>query len=118
MNIYRHCRISEALGLRNIFELVPDFEYEQVPEDASFCGPSPFKGHRHTEEFKQRISGKGNGMYAKTHTDEARKKISQSKLGKKRKPFSDETRSIMSKNRTGRKRKYLPDGSWTWYYPS
>lgn len=117
MNIYRHCVISEAMGLQNIFELVPDFDYEQVPKDATFCGPiSPFKGHKHTKEHKKYISGEGNGMFGKTHSKESREKMSKAMKGKKRKPFTKETKRKMSENAKRRRKKILPNGKWTWEY--
>ena len=67
-------------------------------------------------------SGK-SGLYS----DEYRKKISDSKKGNtntkgKPNPLSAENGRKgafkMSQKAKGRKRKYLPDGSWTWEYPS
>ena len=117
MNIYQDT-ISIFLGLKPIQEYDPKFDFNTVPMELSTETVSPFKGFKHTEEFKQYISGEGNGMYGKRHTAEARAKISQARKGKKRKPFSDETREKMRLNAKRRRKKTLPDGSWTWYYPS
>ena len=63
-----------------------------------------FKGHKHTEETKQRIGdsvrGEKNGFYGKRHTEETRKIMSKKR---KQRITKDETRAKMSKARKGKK---------------
>lgn len=114
MSIYPHDPISEALGLRNIYEVCPDFD----PNDTSQCeelGPYgySFSGWNHTEETKQLLSekqkgipkpnlrGAGNGMFGKHHTKEHKQYLSEINSGKNNafygKTHTKEVRERLSK---------------------
>ena len=84
MTIY-YDSISEALGLRPIKELVPEYEEEiLIPEDAYI-----------------QMKGELNPFYGKTHTEETKEILRKLKLGK---PLSKETLEKMSKSLKGRQR--------------
>lgn len=57
---------------------------------------------------KDKLSKANKG---KVVSDETRKKLQD-------KPITLEYRNTLSLVNTGKKRKYLPDGSWTWEYPT
>lgn len=84
MSIY-YDSISEALGLRPIKELVPDYEENiSIPEDVYI-----------------QMKGELNPFYGKTHTEETKEILRKSRLGK---PLSKETLDKMSKSLKGRQR--------------
>lgn len=84
MTIY-YDTISEALGLRPIQELVPDYiEDNSIPEDA-----------------KLDMVGDRNPFYGKTHSEETKEILRQLRLGKS---LSKETLEKMSKSLKGRQR--------------
>lgn len=77
--------ISEALGLRPIQELIPDYiEDDSIPEDA-----------------KLDMFGELNPFFGMTHSEETREVLRQSRLGKK---LPKETLEKMSKSLKGRQR--------------
>lgn len=77
--------------------------YNLTPGGESGVGGPKFKGHKHTEESKKKISegnkGANNKFFGKHHNEET-KKIMREKA-KKRKPVSQETREKLSKIHKG-----------------
>ena len=71
----------------------------------SGVGGPKFKGHKHTEESKQKISNsvskEKNGFYGKKHSEETRRIMKEK--ARNRGPVSQETRQKLSKIRKGRK---------------
>lgn len=63
---------------------------------------NPFYGKKHSEETKKIISEKGSGannwLFGKHQNEEAKQKMSAAKMGKK---ASEETKKLMSEQRTG-----------------
>ena len=81
----------------------PNF-YNLTRGGESGLGGPKFKGHKHTDESKRKISnktkGENNGFYGKHHTEDS-KKLMKDKA-KNRKPVSEETRAKLSKVHKGK----------------
>jgi len=109
MNIYPHDHVSEALNLRNIYEVCPDFDTKDTSNISEEFTPwhrgsgelNPFYGMKHSKETKELISsilrngqmagennpnygGKSVGFRGKKHTEKAKKAISKGNTGKVR----------------------------------
>lgn len=69
----------------------------------SGLGGPKFKGHKHTDEAKKKISeslsGENNPFFGKTHTEECKQRMREK--AKYRKPVSQETREKLSKIHKG-----------------
>jgi hypothetical protein len=117
--------ISEALGIRNIYELVPDFDPSEGQEELMLYinGPgelNSFYGQKHTKETKDLLSklskGKYNSMHGRSAIAEQRLRwynngskniyvtectepegFVRGRIGLKRKPHSKEHREKISK---------------------
>ena len=67
-------------------------------------GGALFKGHKHSEESKQKIGnsvrGEKNGFYGKKHSEETRKRLSEKR---RQRVTTDETKRKMSEARKGMK---------------
>ncbi len=81
----------------------PNFYNISAGGDCGVGGPK-FKGHKHSEESKQRISksckGNLNGFYGKHHNKDTRKIMSEKR---RQRITTDETRAKMSASRKGKK---------------
>lgn len=79
--------------------------YNLTKGGESGLGGPKFKGHKHTEESKQKISNsvskEKNGFYGKKHSEETR--LIMKDKARNRGPVSQETREKLSKIRKGRK---------------
>lgn len=77
--------------------------YNLAPDGESGVGGPKFKGHKHTDESKKKISegnkGINNKFFGKHHSEET-KRIMKEKA-KNRKPVSNETREKLSKIHKG-----------------
>jgi len=107
MSIYRD-PISDALGIRNLFEIYPDLDPQklnEIPEDATrvMSGElNPFWGLSHTDEVKERLS-KVDKSYMQT--EEYRKNMSEAiKKRNAETPRSREWSDNLSKALTGYKK--------------
>ena len=69
---------------------------------------SPFKGKKHTEETKKKMSESRKG---KTHTEETKKKMSESHKGKTHTPETKRKMPLLAKTRTNGNKKYTFSGS-------
>jgi hypothetical protein len=102
MSIYKHCPISEALGIRNIHSLIEFDDSITVPEDAVTNLPKgeswdyyfpgdehPFTGKTHSKEHKAKLSklmkekreANPNMGNHQPHSEEAKSKISAGAMG-------------------------------------
>lgn len=105
------CESKEELNEMEIYYIKlydaqnnPNF-YNLAPGGESGVGGPKFKGHKHTDESRRKISennkGEKNAFYGKKHTEETKQHMKE--MAKHRKPVSDETRQKLSQIRKGRK---------------
>lgn len=92
--------ISQALGLRPIEEIFPDYDFG-IPDDAVLAGGYG-SGFPHTEESRKALSDYWKGRKRAPFSDEHRRNISLSQRGMKRKPLSNEHKMKISKSNKGR----------------
>lgn len=110
MSIYREDPIARAIGVRPIYEIVPDFYSSiTIPEDATFNNKGvlhPLWGSEMSDETKMKIGISQRRKYAKglhpwigrKHTDQSNQKNRIAHLGKK---HSEETKTKIGLSRKG-----------------
>ena len=91
-----YCPLAEALGIAQPDKPI-DFDKDTDYVEYISYVPSPFAGHLHTEETKEKIASYNRG---KKYSPDTIEKMRQAKLGKK---ASEETRQKMSESRSGKK---------------
>ena len=105
------CNSKEELDEKEIYYIKlynaqsdPNFYNLTMGGESGLGGPK-FKGHKHTEESRKKISdstkGEKNPFYGKHHTEETRKHLKEKWKG--RGPVSEETRAKLSRARKGKK---------------
>lgn len=129
MIIYKEDHIADSLDIRNIYELVPDFDPLEGQEELGIYingkgELNSFFGKTHTKETKELYSkqrkGEGNGMYGRSAISEQNlrwynngneniyvtegtepKEYVRGRIGLKRKPHTEEHKRKISKSLMG-----------------